>query len=320
MTLPYTVSIDAARYFDVALPVRLRDRLDVAVTPRSFPPYLEDLQADWVSSVAVPAFKIVAARRGLGASFCSIGTGTGLDALGAVEALGATRVGVTDVHEDVVATARANILSNLRGGHAVDLRAGTGDLLSPLAEGEPRFDVIYENLPNVPANASVALAGERASSSFFPPRSEDVPERIANALLTLHYVALLQARTFLAPGGVILSMLGARVPLQSFLDMSAHAGYRPSFLTYGWKIQAEAVEMLNGHAEWQRRGMGPFYFYRVADLEAAFAGLAPETAAPRALAIEADLAPHAMDAEAALLAHGRGERIGHTYAVLLSEA
>ncbi|CAO3424483.1 hypothetical protein [Azospirillum doebereinerae] len=325
MPQPRSVSIDAARYFGLAAPVRLHDTLSVTVTARSFPPYLDDLQADWVSSVATPAFRLLAERRGAGASpgFCSIGTGTGLDALAAVEVLGATLVGITDLHEEVVASARGNILTNLRDSAAIRLLAGTGDLLAPLASAARdglRFDVIYENLPNVPIHDDSRLAEQRTSSSFVPPRPESVPAAVRNALLTLHYVALVQAKAFLAPGGVVLSMLGARVPLQSFLDLSARAGYRPSFLTYGWKIQAEAVEMLNGHAEWQRLDLGPFHFYRAEDLERAFAGLTPEEAAHRALAIERDLAPHSLDAETALAAYHDGVRIGHTYAVLHSVA
>ena len=57
-------------------------------------------------------------------------------------------------------------------------------------------------------------------------------------MLSLHYLALLQAQNFLKDDGVVLSMLGARVPLRHFLDMAEKAGYQGHFLTYGWKIQA----------------------------------------------------------------------------------
>ncbi|MDR3437414.1 hypothetical protein [Telmatospirillum sp.] len=227
MSKSQTLSIDSSRYFDVATPLRLRDTLSIEVTARSFPPYLDDLRADWVASVAVPAFRIVKGQRGVGAvrSFCSIGTGTGLDALGAVEVFGPTLVGITDVHDEVVAAAAANIRDNLRDVGSVTVIAGTGDLLSPLAPDHPRFDVIYENLPNVPLDESAPLEKDRTSSNFFPSRRESVPEKVKTNLLTLHYVALLQAKDFLAAGGVVLSMLGGRVPLQSFLDMSGLAGY-----------------------------------------------------------------------------------------------
>ncbi|WP_043784159.1 class I SAM-dependent methyltransferase [Rubrivivax gelatinosus] len=317
MTSP-TVAIDAARYLGVERTQRVKDELAIVVTPKSFPPYLDDLAADWVSSVAVPAFRLLAQRRGPVTGFASIGTGTGLDALGGIEVFAPQLVGITDVDDEIVDSARANILANLRDAGALRLLAGTGDLLSPLAAAAPRFDVIYENLPNVPSNGSAALAGERASSSFFGPRAEAVPQAVQSALLTLHYLALRQAHEFLVPGGVVLSMLGARVALRHFLEMSAAAGYEASFLSYGWKLQAEAVEILSGHAEWQRRGLGPFRFYRLEPLQAAFAGLPPEQAARQALEIEAGLLPHALDAEAALALHRQGVTIGHTYAVLHS--
>lgn len=322
MPPPRTIPLDASTYFALeGPPRRLRERLNITVTGQAFPPYVEDLAADWVASVATPAFKALAARRGPGRSgaFCSIGTGTGLDALGAAEIFEATRIGITDLHDEVVAAAARNIRDNLRDASGLSLLAGTGDLLAPLAAEAPRFDVIYENLPNVPIGDPAQLEEGRTSSSFVPPRTEPVPPGLGAALLTLHYLALVQARPLLAPGGAVLSMLGARVPLQVFLAMSREAGFRPSFLTYGWKVQAEADEVLSGHAGLQRQGLGPFHFHRVEDLERVFAGLSPEAAALRAEELEAALAPHRLDAEAALAAWRRGARVGHTYAVLLSE-
>lgn len=319
MPEPLSLSIESARYYGVPRPERLRERLSITVTGRAFPPYLDDLKEDWVASVAIPAFRTVETRRpGAVGAFCSIGTGTGLDALGAIEVFAPRQVGITDVHEEVVAAAAANIRGNLREPDAVQLLAGTGDLLSPLASARPRFDVIYENLPNVPLDDGAQLEKERVSSSFFPPRREAVPEALRANLLTLHYVALAQAKDFLAPGGIVLSMLGGRVPLHHFLDMSRLAGYQPRFLSYGWKIQAEAEDVLSGYAGWQRHGLGPFHFYHEPDLAAAFAGLDPVEAAKNALLIERDLAPRALDAAAAYAAFKGGERIAHTYAVLES--
>jgi hypothetical protein len=314
-----SVSIDTARYFGTAAPGRLADPLAITVTPKSFPPYLDDLSADWLASVGIPALRILARRRGRVAGFCSIGTGTGLDALGAIEVFAPDLVGITDVDEEIVAAARANIAGNLRGASPT-LLAGVGDLLSPLAAHAPKFDVIYENLPNVPSSATAEQStSARISSNFFGPRAEEIPAEVQAALLSLHYLALLQSRDFLVPGGVVLSMLGARVPLGSFLAMSERAGYHASFLAYGWKLQAEADEILRGHLDWQRRGLGPFHFHRLEDLREVFAGLSPEEAAPRALEIEARLARRALDAEAALALHQSGTPVGHTYAVLHSE-
>ncbi|HPG18576.1 MAG TPA: hypothetical protein PK392_12265, partial [Opitutaceae bacterium] len=184
-TISIPAQVSAAFYLGLAAaPRQLRDTLAIEVSPRAFLPRFDDLQADWVASVAVPAFKLIRRRQGALASFASIGTGTGLDALAAIETLSATRVGITDVHDDVVRTASANITDNLLNPSAITLEAGFGDLLSPLAHLQPRYDLIYENLPNVPINDAAQIASERTSSGHVPPRAEPVPEFVQRQLLT----------------------------------------------------------------------------------------------------------------------------------------
>lgn len=313
-----TLSIESSRYFG-APPVRLKPEVGITVVERAFPPYLGDLRQDWVASVAIPAFRAVERERaGRVRAFCSIGTGTGLDALGAIEVFGPDLVGITDVHEEVVAAAARNVTANLKGGAVPRLLSGTGDLLSPLAGAAPKFDVIYENLPNVPLALAGSVERQRVSSSFFPPRAEPVPEVLRRQLLALHHVALGQARRFLAEDGLVLSMLGGRVPLRYFLEMAELAGYRASFLAYGWKIQAEAEAVISGHVAWEAQGFGPFHFYEEAALADAFAGLDPQAAGEQALEIEKSLERWKLDAGAALAAITRGERVAHTYAVLKS--
>jgi hypothetical protein len=149
-----------------------------------------------------------------------------------------------------------------------------------------------------------------------PPRTEAVPDYVNRQFLTLHYLALKQARAYLAPRGSVLSMLGARVPLATIKDMARHAGLRPEIFVYTWKTQAVPDAMLQEHAQRQREGYGPFYFYPKAPLAQAFAGLKLEDSHAHAAEIETKLLPHRLDATAAWEAHQCGEIIGHTVAVL----
>ncbi len=316
-----TLTVDTAAYLGSVPVRRIKDQLTLSLNEHCFPPRPDDLQADWVASIAAPAFRLVRERRGPQAcgAFCSIGTGSGLDALVAAEILGAALIGVTDVHEDLIGLASDNITRNLRPDHAVTLLAGSGDLLEPLRRFHPLFDIIYENLPNVPLDGDRNGDVRRNSSNFVPPRREAIPLHIRENLLALHYIALLQAKDFLASGGSLLSLLGGRVPLASMLGMAEAAGYRASFLSYAWKVQAEAADNLAGYAAWERQGLGPFHFYRIDDLERVFAGLDPVAAAARALAVEAELAPFSIDATAALAEYRHGARIGHTAVVLQSD-
>lgn len=318
---PHTLNLDTHRYLDIAASRRIRPRLNIVVTDRAYNPPAHDPLRDWVSSVAAPAFKILNSRRDglpIGA-FAAIGTGTGIDALAGIEILGAETVGITDLFPEVVAAAAANIRQNLQDGVPLKLLAEAGDLLTPLLPHGQRFDVIYENLPNLPVDDAALIEIDRTSAAFVPPRPEKVPAFIQDWLLVLHYLALTQARNALAPHGSVISTLGGRVPLTVLTDMANAAGLRPSFLTYWWKEQADATDVIGSYAQWQRQGLGPFHFYPVDLLRDAFAGLDPEQAGRDALAIERDIAGKRLDAISAWNAFLRGDRIGHTVAVLKSD-
>jgi len=317
---PLRLQFAAAPYLALPTTRRIRAELAIEIAERAYPPDLTDLKRDWVASVAAPAFAALARDRPAEKrrSFCSIGTGTGVDALAAIEILGAQRIAVTDLFEDVVAAAVANIRANLADGVRIDLTAAAGDLLSPLPDDAPPFDVIYENLPNLPvADADVVAVG-RSSGAHLAPRAETVPEFVEKNHLTLHWLALTSARARLAPDGVVLSTIGSRVPLAALVKMSKSAGFAARPFTFGWKLQADADTLIATHADHQQRGFGPFHFYAADRLAAVFAGLDTQAAGARAFELEAALGAHALDAATAWQAHRRGVAIGHTFVVLAS--
>jgi methylase of polypeptide subunit release factors len=308
---------DARRYFGASKLVRIKDEIEIELADRAYLPDLTDLKRDWVASVAAPAFRQLARSR-TARAFASIGTGSGVDALAAIEILGAEVVGITDLFEEVVAAAARNVRDNLRPGVTISLHAGAGDLLVPLASSGEKFDVIYENLPNLPVDDTRLIEQDKTSAAFLAPRSEAVPGFVTDWLLTMHYLALVQARDALTPDGVVLSTVGARLPLDVLARMSRAAGLTPRVLTYGWKVQADADDVISTYANWERQGLGPFRFYAADALEATFADLAPGEAGDSADAIEASLAGEQFGAVAAWEAYRKGTRIGHTYVVLQS--
>jgi hypothetical protein len=138
-------------------------------------------------------------------------------------------------------------------------------------------------------------------------------------MVDLHYLALVQAKDFLLPGGAVLSTLGGRVPLDVLLALGRLAGFNSSFLIYTWKVQADPEEVIRDHARKQKEGFGPFYFYRAATLQRVFASVDEATSGTNAIEIERSLLPERLDAAGAFEILQRGERIGHTVAVLRSE-
>jgi hypothetical protein len=309
------LTISSTHFFQLDQVDRIASSIELELSDHSYLPKGNDPRSDWVASVAVPAFKTLAQMEYFAPRFCTIGTGAGVDVLAAVEILRADTVGFTDLHEDVLAHALTNIERNLIDGN-VKLHPGVGDIFAPLAGKLSGLDVVYENLPNIPLATTGDLGDGQTSSTFIGQRNEAIPGFAEQNLLTLHYLALEQARPALRTGGRILSSIGARVPLSEILKLSSAVGYNGSILTYVWKVQSEPHDVVGGYAEWEREGLGPFHFYPVDVLRDAFEGITPAAAGARAVEIETALAPHQLSAGQALDLVDRGNKVGHTAVIL----
>lgn len=315
---PDMLAVDTATFFGLEAVSRIRRNAWIGLTERSYLPKALDPRSDWVAMVAAPAFRMLAETGVEVRDFCTIGTGAGLDALAAIEILGAQNIVVLDLHEDVVRQARRNILDNVIFKSQVTLFSAAGDLLAPVADEQLRLDLIYENLPNIPLGDGDDLAVGQTSATFVAKRREPIPDFVSGALVALHWLALRQAIPMLRPGGRVLSSIGGRIPIATMLRLAEEAGYAGEILIYTWKTQSEPEEVIGGYATWQNRGAGPFHFYPAAVLEETFGTLSPVTAGAQAREIERALMPHRLDAVAALDALRRGMSIGHTVAVLES--
>ena len=315
-----SILVDVKKYLALEeAPKQVQDYLSVAVTDHAYLPKTEDITSDWVAYIAAPAFKLI--RENLRhdvEAFASIGTGSGIDVLTGIELLGAKRVGFTDLQKSVVDSAAENIKKNLKDADSVELEFGAGDLLQPLENGKRRYDVIYENLPNVPLTDNTKIEDKRNSGHYLEKRVEVIPEFVHEQMLDLHYLALKQARDYLADRGAIYSTLGGRVPLSAFIKLGELAGLSSEIFTYSWKVQAEPEDVISGYAAQEKAGLGPFRFYRASDLQKAFANISVKESGKNAFEIEKSLESSKLTAKEAYEAFLKGEVIGHTVAVLKS--
>ena len=297
---------------------RIKDYLSIEVADHAYLPKTEDIKSDWVAYIAAPAFKLIREKLGHDIdSFVSIGTGSGIDVLAGIELLGAKRVGFTDLQRSVVAAAAQNVRNNLKSND-IEFEFGDGDLLQPLKNGKRNYDVIYENLPNVPLANNTKIEDKRNSGHYLEKREEAIPEFVHEQMLDLHYLALKQARDYLAENGAVYSTLGGRVPLSAFIKLGELAGLHSEIFTYSWKVQAEPEDVISGYAAQEKAGLGPFRFYRAEDLQKAFANVSVKDSGKRAFEIEKTLNSVKLSATAAYEAFKKGEVIGHTVAVLKS--
>jgi methylase of polypeptide subunit release factors len=308
--------------FDDIMPTyAIKSEIEIILDEHSYEPKVKNPKYDWVASVAIPAMlafnqKLIKEGRKV-KEFCTIGTGTGTDALAAMEIFRPRKMVVTDLHPSVVNQAVENIRSNLLHAEEVVVVGETGDLCSPLIELGYKFDLIYENLPNIPVSLQIDLLSGQNTSSFYAPSYQDSPESVKQDLLELHYAFLMQAKSALNDEGRVLSSIGCRRPLAAILDMFQKAGYQAEVLIYTWKMQSEAEEVISGYVRQQHiNPEHPFYFYTAATLENAFDDLSPFIAAGRAFEIENLLQPYALDAQRALTMVREGIPIGHVTTVI----
>lgn len=314
------ILVDVKKYLSLKeFPKNIQDYLSVAITDHAYLPKTEDITSDWVAYIAAPAFKLIREKAGHDLdAFASIGTGSGIDVLTGVELLGVKRVGFTDLLKSVVDTAAENIKKNLKNADSVKLEFGAGDLLRPLENSERRYDVIYENLPNVPLTDNIKIEDERNSGHYLEKREEVIPEFVHEQMLDLHYLALRQARDYLSEKGAVYSTLGGRVPLSALIRLGELAEFSSEIFTYSWKVQAEPEDVISGYAAQEKAGLGPFRFYRASNLQKAFASISVKESGKNAFEIEKSLESLKLTAAEAYKAFLQGEVIGHTVAVLKS--
>ena len=315
-----SIIVDVKKYLALnSAPKRIKEFLSIEVADHAYLPKVEDIKSDWVAYIAAPAFKLIREKTGHDIeAFASIGTGSGIDVLTGIELLGAKRVGFTDLQKSVVATAAQNVRSNVKDFKFIEFEFGDGDLLQPIQNGKRKYDVIYENLPNVPLASNTKIEDNRNSGHYLEKREEPIPQFVHEQMLDLHYLALKQAREYLAENGAVYSTLGGRVPLSAFIKLGELAGLSSEIFTYSWKVQAEPEDVISGYAAQEEAGLGPFHFYRASDLQKAFETVPVKESGNRAFEIEKSLESSKLSAKDAYEAYKKGEIIGHTVAVLKS--
>jgi hypothetical protein len=289
--------------------------VSVQLTPHTYLPRGE-LTEGWFPNIlgAFRELRAALAREGRRPkAFASIGVGPGLDAIAAVEILGVDRLYVTDVHQDVVDTARTNVLANCPGISAAHVTGMTGDLCEGLLAEQVRVDVLYENLPNLPTDARAVREGAMTASFFDAGRVSAVPEIYSRRRLGLHYLFLSQGRPVLTAEGCVVCCIGGRVPAALVRAMFVELGYRPEVINYEIVRQFESDKVLAAYADAERLGGDIFTFYPFYEAREALSRLRdsePEATVDVAIQ-DPRLQSLAMDARQALAHENGGHAIGH---------
>jgi methylase of polypeptide subunit release factors len=234
-------------------PLRVRDAEALAVADLADP-------ANPGLYYALRGFEAVRDQGGQVKHFVSIGVGTGLDAIAAMESFLPERVTVTDVVATAIQRAKEMITHyQEQAGAHIPVAYLVGNLCEPLSEDE-KADVIYAHLPHLPMAPEPRGRGIPAAPDADTETISVVPELINRYLLALHYTFLQQARTHLTPNGQVLLNFGLHVPLDIVEALFASTGYTPQVVFFGLTLQTRPFDTIPQYAKYESKGIA-FAFY-----------------------------------------------------------
>ena len=291
-------------------PVRLR------LTEHTYP--LEPSPEQSWLPIAFRAFARLA-RRLTVEDLLIIGTGNGLDALGAAEIFDLRSLTVTDLYEESLSVARENVLAHLEDTGEIQLSFHAGDLLS-CVPAEKRFSLVYENLPNLPAPAGLELRRGLTGGRFFAPAAREAPELFEAYLLALHHRCLQEAWPRVREGGGVLTAIGGRMPHDVAFGLHRACGYRPELVAFDVKLQVEPELVIPPYSRAEARNGVEFTFYAAEAIDvvaqARRAGLDGRQLAD---AVAGDLRRLSLSAREAEDRSRRGQPVAHSVLMIFGE-
>lgn len=247
-------------------------------------------------------------------TFATIGTGSGVDAIGAHAIFHPQQLILTDIHPLVIPVARQNTQRYLKqAASQTTVLALHGDLCEPLRQQALRADVIYANLPLIPFTGENLLDHMCTSTFVSPDLFSQVPGQYSKWLLGMVCVFLQDAKSVLPPGGSVVVNLGGRVPLELIQQLFMDCGYTYTELYTTCKQQTQPADVLPGFCQAEQRAGVEFDFY---EYEAVQPFINRFSAHLSAKEIKQTLLPYRVSATAALKLYQQGKKIGHVVQVI----
>jgi hypothetical protein len=249
-----------------------------------------------------------------------LGTGNGLDALGAADIMPDLRnLTVTDLHEESLSVAEENVLAHLEDRNEIELSFHAGDLLSCVPP-ERCFSLVYENLPNIPASAEIEFRRGVIGGRFFEATGLEVPELFESYLLALHYRCLQEAWPRVRGGGGVLTAIGGRMTHDVAFELHRACGYRPELIAFDVKVQVEPELVIPPYSRAEVLNDVEFTFYAADAIELVAEGRRAGLDGQRlADTVEADLQRLSMSAQEAEDRSRRGQPVAHSVLMIFGE-
>ncbi|MSR87169.1 hypothetical protein EXS70_03295 [Candidatus Peribacteria bacterium] len=265
-TVPSALSDTGGHFVDVSAlfePFGIKQKIEALFTPVTyeFAPIPEN---NWLYAAfkGFQALKESAPLKWVH-TFASVGTGPGLDGIGASHIFKPAHVVLTDKKKQVLPIALCNIHAHLQN-ERIKVTVAKGNLCAPLRDKGIYADLIYANLPLLPDPEG---NDEGMRSSTFVPTEElqDVPEIYQHSRLAMIYLFLNDARSSLNEGGSVAINLGGRVPVALIQQLFRECGYQYRELFSMLKVQSQPYDVLPEFSKAELETGITFDFYRMND-------------------------------------------------------
>lgn len=302
--------LDATRYLQPYYRQRLvHEPVSLVVSDHTYAAD-ESLETSWIP-IIFRAFSTIASIIQV-RDILIIGTGIGLDALGAIEIFDLNSLTVTDISEEVLSVAKANINTNTDTKALPAIHFYTGDLFTYVPPAQ-QFCLVFENLPIAPAPPQIDLLQTDNSAYYFDARGYKVPEVVERYLLTSHYLCLHDAYSQVRPGGGVLTSIGGRVPFEIVLDLHRDCGYTPQLVAFDLKIQGEPDRMLPSYRAAEEAFGVSFKFYTPGALDVVATHQASGLEGQQLFdAVRDQIEGYALSTQEALEHFHRGQAVAHS--------
>jgi hypothetical protein len=252
-----SVTVDATSYLSPYGQRRVRRPIMLRLTEHNYA--LEPSPEESWLPIAFRAFARLAERMAV-RDLLIVGTGNGLDALGAAEIFDLRSLTVTDLYEASLSVAQENVLAHLIDAGEIELSFDAGDLLSCVPPAQ-RFSLVYENLPNIPAAGEVDMRRGAIAGRFYEAGALEAPEVFEAYLLALHHRCLRDAWPHVRAGGGVLTAIGGRMPQDVAFRLHRACGYRPELVAFDVKRQVEPELVIPPYRRAEARTGLEFTFY-----------------------------------------------------------
>jgi hypothetical protein len=256
-------------------------------------------------------------------SLAIVGIGSGVEGILAGRLFQPELTGliISDIDHIVVSGAYHNIFINTTVNTGLDIIHLIGSLCEPIAKVGLDVDLIYGNIPNLPAAGDEDLSLGAEKGTFIMPQvyeGYEPPEEFIGWALGSQFAYLQSAKKVLPVGGSVVTALGGRMPIDIVERLFTACDLKLEDIVVGFKEQTEALIDFQGyHRLEQEYGVSfEFYLYQQAMDLMEQEGIKNPSTGISSRELKTLLEPFRVSAGEALVLYEQKVPVGHTVNIL----